>query len=533
MCTSVFTKAFFPSLYQICDGYRKTNPLEAERFFDEIVFCQQQSCTNPALAFQQLNQFSDKLCRSCANIYQLALPIITAEKSLFQLFSLNPLPDVKPYSLSDLEQPSQSLLNIDSVLPSTPSPFELEEKLPNEPTVPLPSVAGFIATFSHRPLSEDGYAYTKADHDLDKALLIKLLRAHNEQFLERIIRVGANTGETERLDVTTGNTLFVRADIHSDVATVIGQLEVLQAEGFLDAEYRCKEGFHMLFLGDFCDRGQNDIETLTVLLKFRMENPNAVHLIRGNHEDLSTQIDGNFSEEWRLLLRQSVLFSTFYNSLPVAICAGDMNATEKGRREFIHFSHGSVQTSLDLSPITSGEEVFLPVASGVIKPRTHPKDASDKQSRAIDKIQAITSQIGYLEEQPFMHLWGQIGLITEPSPRGRGYILSSKDLHTYAQSVATKTGVVKAFFEGHVHKFSEFLAPRKEKEKTKVFNTTLPTAIMTGNLKKIFANEVLQGVLFTVAPKVEHWTKEAIVFHDQKFQRTRNAIGMYQSIPLT
>ncbi|XP_042451466.1 serine/threonine-protein phosphatase BSL3-like isoform X2 [Zingiber officinale] len=47
-----------------------------------------------------------------------------------------------------------------------------------------------------------------------------------------------------------------------------------------------------LFLGDYVDRGQHSLETITLLLALKIEYPHNIHLIRGNHE--ATDINALF-----------------------------------------------------------------------------------------------------------------------------------------------------------------------------------------------------------------------------------------------
>lgn len=71
-----------------------------------------------------------------------------------------------------------------------------------------------------------------------------------------------------------GNTLVV-GDLHGNIKDLL-HIFSLHCDPSENLKY--------LFLGDYVDRGENSIETFIYLLCMKIDNPNYVFLLRGNHE---------------------------------------------------------------------------------------------------------------------------------------------------------------------------------------------------------------------------------------------------------
>ncbi|KAH8370171.1 hypothetical protein KR093_002476, partial [Drosophila rubida] len=124
---------------------------------------------------------------------------------------------------------------------------------------------------------------------------------------------GVLIGEPMLLEVDAP--INVLGDLHGQFSDMLRYFD--------NAGYPPKTSY--LFLGDYVDRGKYSVETLTLLLAYKVKFPYSLFLLRGNHEAASiNQVYGFYDEcKRRFTVRLWRCFVDCYNCMPVAAIISD------------------------------------------------------------------------------------------------------------------------------------------------------------------------------------------------------------------
>lgn len=123
-------------------------------------------------------------------------------------------------------------------------------------------------------------------------------------------------GTLERVVVPPGGHITVVGDLHGQVFDLIALIE---REGPPSPENP------YVFNGDFVDRGSYSVETLLLLLAWKVACPSSVHLAKGNHESHDMNLNYGFTGEVVTKYHQEAytLFLTLFAHLPLVHVVND------------------------------------------------------------------------------------------------------------------------------------------------------------------------------------------------------------------
>jgi len=260
----------------------------------------------------------------------------------------------------------------------------------------------------------------------------------------------------QKLSVPDEAEIFFRADLHGDVHSLLTDLTWLNEKGYLRGFSVARTNFHMIFLGDYTDRGSYGIEVLYTLLRLKLANAEQVFLARGNHEEVGLQARYGFLEEGRG--KYGAAFDArkverAYDFLPVVIYAG-------AGENFIQCNHGGMEPGFSPHGLLDAPGPFSFQFLGTLKQKQflagHPDwlAGADEKSREA----AAESLRDFRPDSPISptvlgFMWNDFAVLAnEPLfvfDPNRAFVYGARSTQFLLHCAGTNTKHVRAVFRGH------------------------------------------------------------------------------------
>ncbi|HTD68221.1 MAG TPA: metallophosphoesterase [Candidatus Limnocylindria bacterium] len=262
---------------------------------------------------------------------------------------------------------------------------------------------------------------------------------------------------TQKLTVPDKSEIFFRADLHGDVHSLIANLTWLNEQGYLRGFGIARTNFHMIFLGDYTDRGSYGVEVLYTLLRMKLANPDKVFLLRGNHEEVSLQLRYGFVAEGRAKYGASfdaAKVERAYDFFPVVIYTGSGD-------NFIQCNHGGMEPGFAPGALLDSATAsfqFLGILEQKKFSAAHPEwlaDADNESRRTAAKFLRDFHPTDPLSPVTLGFMWNDFTVVADEPQLAfnpeRSFIYGARATQFLLRNTGTKTKQVQAVFRGHQH----------------------------------------------------------------------------------
>jgi len=120
----------------------------------------------------------------------------------------------------------------------------------------------------------------------------------------------------QRLTVRQSDKVAVIGDIHGSCHSLCRNILTLIDEQLLDTDFKLEDNAHIVFTGDIADRGRYGVECWYFLMRLKIENPDRVFILKGNHESYGMAMQYGFAYELARKYNEHFILKDCYDFAP-------------------------------------------------------------------------------------------------------------------------------------------------------------------------------------------------------------------------
>lgn len=160
-----------------------------------------------------------------------------------------------------------------------------------------------------------------------------------------------------------GTDIAIHADFHAASSSVYAFIEKLAQMGYMDKINKFKitnPNLQIALLGDILDRGPSGVEALYAVMRLKIENPDNVYIVRGNHDygDSGTPPWNTTTQQLKDMFSMSSgdasdMLDEICSSWPAVLFFGTNNGKETN---YIMMVHGGIEPRFNPNKLLSGKE---------------------------------------------------------------------------------------------------------------------------------------------------------------------------------
>lgn len=270
----------------------------------------------------------------------------------------------------------------------------------------------------------------------------------------------------QKLEVQPNDVIAFHGDLHGDVHSLLESIKDLRDKGYMDSKdpFKIKDkNFKLVFLGDYVDRGWYGAEVIYTILRLKLENPDQVFLVRGNHEDVMINSAYGFLGELERKWDDSQLtefcnkIHTMYTLMPVALYIG--SADKSGNKDFIQCCHGGMEIGYNPQELLQSNADYeliekLHIRDNLSKLKLSPRESTAMVGCLLPAAynRNLTPQQFIAEECPFGYQWNDFDVDpTQFLSYGRSLKCGRSFTQKILEQHSSKTHRVCGVFRAHQH----------------------------------------------------------------------------------